>query len=359
MKRIILAIAAITAIAACTKSEVTYEAPGEIGFNVVAGNITKAPVTGEELPDELNLYVNAYVQDAEIPTAPDYINNGEFVKRTDRVDGKKVWGGKDVSYYWPNEQKLHFSGFSKSGTYDSASYVPSTGVLTITNYAPGNGTALGSNDLMWFPSTSHSKPAGYGKEDGSFPAYVPVNMYHTCSWITFRIQGDATTGKTGSSYAITSLKINVIDLVADVTCTGDGTDLANQVEWSDNQDQTGEYQVTVNGGSVSLAETYESDTIKNPKNVETGETGTSGGNVVVIPQIPGTINITWTYTSPAHQTVNDSATGLSLKLNDDNSLEWEPGKHYIYTITLKANEILIAPTPVDWTDPLDKNITVE
>lgn len=373
MKRIILAIAAITAIAACTKSEVTYEAPGEIGFNVVAGNITKAPATGTAMPEGLNMYVNAYVHaDADpntvgtqFPDAPDYINNGEFKFReavTDDDKTIKLWGGEKQSYYWPNEQKLHFSGFSKSGnaTDANASYSPETDILTINGYEPGKETGLGANDLMWFPSTIHSKSAGYGKEGGSFPAYVPVKMYHTCSWLTFRIQGDKTTGKTGSSYAITSLKINGIDLVADVTCTGNGTDLVNQVKWSVDQNPKGEYQVTVNGGSVSLAGTFESDSKKNPKNVETGVTGTSGGNVVVIPQIPGTIDITWTYESSAVQPVNDSAKGLSLKLNDNNTLAWEPGKHYVYTITLNANEILIAPTPVDWSNPpTEGNVTVE
>lgn len=377
MKRIILAIAAITAIAACTKSEVTYEAPGEIGFNVVAGNITKAPATGTAMPVGLNMYVNAYVHaDAnpeedgiQFPDAPDYINNGEFTKKTNQVKSTNVWGGVVTPYYWPNEQKLHFSGYSKSGNFlsveagqptPSASYQPSTDKLTITNYTPGESTGLGANDLMWFPSTIHSKPLGYGKEEGKFPDYVEVKMYHTCSWLTFRIQGDKTTGKTGSSYAITSLKINGIDLVADVTCTGNGTDLVNQVKWSVDQNPKGEYQVTVNGGSVSLAETFESESKKNPKNVETGVTGTSGGNVVVIPQIPGTIDITWTYESSAVQPVNDSAKGLSLKLNDNNTLAWEPGKHYVYTITLNANEILIAPTPVDWSNPpTEGNVTVE
>lgn len=390
MKRIILAIAAITAIAACTKSEVTYEAPGEIGFNVVAGNITKAPATGTAMPD-LNMYVNAYVHaDAnpeedgtQFPDAPDYINNGEFTKKTNQVKSTNVWGGVVTPYYWPNEQKLHFSGYSKSGNFlsvetgqhtPSASYQPSADKLTITNYTPGESTGLGANDLMWFPSTIHSKPLGYGKEEGKFPDYVEVKMYHTCSWLTFMVQGDETTGGTNSTYKITSLKINGIDLTANVTCTGANASslsaetLKNYVVWTTDEKPTGEYEVAVPEGGIELKSTCvklndASTPTWSPKNVEKNNTKNNEGNVVVIPQVPGKIDIEWTYKSSTNADITDSATGLDLKLSKDDGISnvqsWEPGKHYIYTITLKANEILIAPTPVTWTDQTGGSVTVE
>ena len=96
-----------------------------------------------------------------------------------------------------------------------------------------------------------------------------------------------------------------------------------------------------------------------PKNIEKNNTKDDEGNVVVIPQTPGTIDITWTYESAAGAVVTDSATDLDLKLAADNTQSWEPGKHYIYTITLKANEILIAPTPIPWTDGTGGTVTVE
>ena len=357
MKKIAI-ILAVAALAACTKSEVKYDAPAEIGFNVVAGNITKTPVDGNVYPTALNMYVNAYVNADTTPTTPDYINNGEFAHRTAQVENNEVWGGV-TPYYWPNEQTLHFSGYSKSGSFTSAAYNPSTDKLTISGYAPGVGTAEGANDLMWFPSTKYTAATGYGKAT----KYVPVNMYHTCSWITFMVQGDVTTGSSTSTYKITSLKMNGIDLTADVVCTGNNAlaqnTLSTYVVCSNNETQEESYAVTVATDGVALASTYTSESSKTPKNLETNETTTTGGNVVVIPQTPGTIDLAWTYSSAANQTVNDSATGLSLKLNEDNTLDWEPGKHYVYTITIKANEILIAPTPVDWTDDTNHNVTVE
>lgn len=357
MKKIVCTLLAVAALAACTKSEVNYEAPAEIGFKAVAGNITKAPVDGNVYPTTLNMYVNAYVHAGTVPTTPDYINNGEFTHKNN-VHDTEVWGGV-TPYYWPNEQTLHFSGFSKSGGFTSASYNPSTDALSITNYAPGVGTAEGANDLMWFPSTKHTAATGYGKAT----KYVPVNMYHTCSWITFMVQGDATTGSSASTYKITSLTMNGLDLTADVVCNGDAAlaqnTLPTYVVWSNNTTQTESYGVTVANGGVALASTYTSESSKAPKNLETNATTTTGGNIVVIPQKPGTIDLAWTYSSSTAAQISDSATGLSLKLNDDNTLNWEPGKHYVYTITIKANEILIAPTPVDWVDNGDKTVTVE
>ena len=100
-------------------------------------------------------------------------------------------------------------------------------------------------------------------------------------------------------------------------------------------------------------------------NVETNDATTSG-NVVVIPQKPGNLELTYTYNSKADQTITEvfsieNGNAPSLKLTDDAEDDdniWEPGKHYIYTVTIKANEILVAPTPVDWTDE-NYSITVE
>ena len=75
--------------------------------------------------------------------------------------------------------------------------------------------------------------------------------------------------------------------------------------------------------------------------------------------------MTYTYESSTKNTITEKIEGdkaLDLKITTDatdSGNKWEPGKHYIYTITIKANEILIAPTPVDWTDSTVPPITVE
>jgi hypothetical protein len=360
MKKIFFSIVALAALAACSKSEVAYEPTGEIAFMAVAGNITKAPVDGDEYPTTLDLYVNAFTSAAT--DAPNYFTDIQFKHKENNK-----WGGVP-SQYWPNETPLYFSGYSKSGTFTSASYVPSDDKLTINGYKPGEGTDLGANDLMWFPKTTE-----YTRETGKNG--VTANMYHTCSWITFVIQGDATTGSSTSSYKITSLTMNKLDLTADVVCTGDANltqnTLSDYVDWTSNEDQEEKYNVSVST-NATLASTYVAENNTAPKNIETGvadnaETSSIneanvGGNIVVIPQKPGSIDIAWTYKSTTNADIPDSATGLSLKLttneNDVNNV-WEPGKHYVYTITITANEILIAPAPVDWVPGTPGNVTVE
>lgn len=395
MKKFIYILIAITLLS-CTKSEVAYEPTHEIGFTAAAGNITKAVVSGDVYPTDLNMYINSYVHSTDVPTTPDYIENGEFTylnpygahsgdnNASPTEKNTNVWGGgssKDDRhpYHWPNTRTLHFSGYSKSGNVGAtsnaatASYDPSTDKLTITGYNPGTG----NNDLMWFPSTKYTNGNGYDKNT----KYVPVNMYHTCSWITFMVQGDQTTGGENSTYKITSLTMNGVDMTGDVVCTGSASlsqsDLSTYIVWSENDTQTGDnttYNVTLPSGGVELKATCQGNYIT-PKNIETGEVRnepdrpdvnnvTRKGNIIVIPQKPGSIDITWTYETSTGVTMSDSATGLSLSLGKEtvNSVEvekpWQPGKHYIYTITIKANEIVIAPTPVTWTEG-NWNVTVE
>lgn len=361
MKKIIFSLLAAAALAACTKTDVTYDAPAEIGFNVVGGNITKAVVDGTTFPTTLNMYIFAETTDNTAAT-PDYINNGEFTY-VNAIDNTNVWGGGTSStsrnpYYWPNVMMLHFAGYSKSGNA-TGTYSCTEGKLTINDYAPGTGTGAGVNDLMWFPTTKLLAPNGYGKTT----KYVPVNMYHTCSWITFLVKGDDVTGKSGSPYKVTGLTINGIDQTADVVCsataaTADGTTTVTpSILWSDNTTQTADYTVPFKtSGGVTLS--------TSAINVETDDATTTSGNVVVIPQTPGKLTLTYTYKSSTGSDITETVSGLDLALakatdgTTDGLTQWEPGKHYIYTITIKANEILVAPTPVDWTDS-NWTVTVE
>ena len=349
MKRIVLAITAVAALAACTKSEVAYEAPAEIGFNIVAGNMTKAVVDGKTYPTDLNMFIYAWTETSTAADA-DYIANGEFQYRK-AIEGTNVWGGK-TPYYWPNVNKLYFAGYSASGNASAnAAYDCLDDVLTISNYTPG---MSGANDLMWFPKTTQS----YGKGTD----YVPVNMYHTCAWITFLVKGDEVTSNTTNPYTITSLKMTEVDQTATVACSNATTP---KINWTGNTDKTGDaanYNVTIKNNSIALTQTA--------KDVETDAAyaaaeGTTASNIVVIPQVPGKLTLTYTYKSSTNAVITETVENLDLALAVDAdatdgvaATPWEAGKHYIYTITIKANEILIAPTPVDWTDG-NFNVTVE
>ena len=342
MKKIFISLLAVAALAACTKSEVAYEAPGEIGFNVVAGNITKTAVDGNVYPVNLNMYVFAQTTDNTAPTA-DYINKGEFKYKQD-VESTKCWGGANQAYYWPNTKNLHFAGYSKSGNVASATvaYDCTADKLTISSYTPGTGT---DNDLMYFPSTKTKQADGYF---GKTTDFVPVDMYHTCAWLSFYVKGDIVTGAAGTTYKVTDITITGVDDKADLTCTG------TTISWANNT-ATDATASVLTSGSVGLS-------------TEAKIAETTAGSTVLIPQTPGKLSLTYTYNSSTGSLITETVSGLDLALEsvvkdaDDTDevtrTPWEPGKHYIYTITIKANEILIAPTPVDWTDG-NFNVTVE
>ena len=356
MKRIVSAIVAVAALAACTKSEVQYEPAGEIGFNVVAGNLTKAVVDGNKYQTALNMFIYAWTN-GHSQSTPDYISNGEF-KYKGNVTGTDVWSGTPDPYYWPNVKTLHFAGYSDSGNINETNgakptFDCSTGTLTITGYNPGTATGEGANDLMWFPGTNLKTPDGYGKST----SFVSVDMYHTCAWITFLVKGDAVTGGT-TPYTVTEMHISGIDLTADVACSAtiSGTTVTPSINWTNNSSDTDTYTVPVNSGGIKLQNEVAT-------NVETQKQSTTLGNIVVIPQTPGKLSLTYTYKSPNNVEIIETVKDLDLALAKDNSEAtgpntWEPGKHYIYTITIKTNEILIAPKPVDWTDE-NYNVTVE
>ena len=375
MKKIFISLLAVAALAACTKSEVAYEAPAEIGFNIVAGNMTKAAVDGTTFPTNLNMYIYANTIGNTTSADADYFAKAEFTClgaynsiNTGSSDTKAVWGGGSSSsnrnpYYWPNVNKLHFAGFSKSGNVKDATvaYDCAANTLSITGYTPtGN-----DNDLMWFPSTEFANSSGYGKNT----TYVPVTMYHACAWITFLVQGDAVTGKSGSTYKVTSMNIAKLDQTADVVCTGSNPITTGSMVWTNNEgtgtplvktDNLGSFLYT---GGVSIANTVTvNGSETTTSNVETAAAGYTSGNIIVIPQLPGVLELTYTYTSPANKTVTDvysvaSNNALSLSLGEN--VKWEPGKHYVYTITIGANEILIAPTANEWTPDTNHGVTVQ
>ena len=370
MKKIIYILTAATLIS-CTKNEVAYEPTHEIGFTAVAGNITKAVVDGTTYPTDLNMYVFAWTTDygdAATEISPNYINKGEFKYKgayqtvtgdSESDKNPNVWGGLSQSYYWPNTHNLHFAGFSKSGNVANLatiSYNCHTEALSIGNYSPGN---EGANDLMWFGSTEGKKADGYDKNT----PYVPVDMYHTCSWITFIVKGESAT----KDYKVTEMKMINIDQTATVTCDPSPENSDPTIKWTGNTDKENNennhtnYAITLPSGGITIGTTG--------VNVETNddktETKTTGGNIVVIPQVPGKLCLTYTYKSSTGAEITEKIEGdkaLDLKITTnatDSGNKWEPGKHYIYTITIKANEILIAPTPVDWTDSTVPPITVE
>ena len=337
MKKIIISMMAVAALAACSKSEVEYEAAGEISFAPVSKLNTKAAVITTDYPDALNMYVFANAGEATdaLPAGYDepYFANAEFSQNGHDED---VFGGV-TPYYWPNVKKLIFSGYSKSGNvadltpkyeYDA---IAATWVIDMEGYVPSKGTAdLGNNDLMWFPTTAQS----YGKPaDAEFT--VEVEMKHACSWVTINVQGDATTGKDGTTWKINDLTINDLAQKGDVI-------LGQTAAWTPSA-TTAPFEVFK--GEKALTTAY------------VDYTKLSYTDLILVPQDTKTLTITYQFVSQEGLDPIQEVKTIDLTYTNDEG--WKPGVHYTYNITIGTQEILIEPTVKEWVPVTAPNVVLQ
>lgn len=343
MKKIFFSLVALAAIAACSKSEVEYEQGVAISFAPVAQNVTKS-VAGvgtdgydSTFPTTQDLYIfaNAQEQDAngvlsQAWNTP-YLVNAQFI--AGRLDNGLYEGAE--ACYWPNIKSLKFAGYSEACNTEALAFsqTPPTmdftnNKLVITGYVQNNAnnTGVGTNDLMWFPCDNNP----YTKANGT----VPATMKHACSWITIKVVGDDVTG---NNWKLHELKINGLYHTGTATCG------ATEATWVVSGDASSE-KVFENEGGVAIAE----GTAVAMENVS--------NNMVVIPQVPTTLDVTYSFTAQSGQTIKEIKKDMTLKYDGDN--KWLSGKHYTYTITITATEILIAPTVEEWLNGPGVNHTI-
>ena len=365
MKRLVIAALAIGAMAACTKSNVQYEQPGEISLQPVTQKDTKAAVDGNEYPttESFNVWAWWGDYDAATPlasftttTPTPYIAEGTFVHK----ETANSWGGQ-TPYYWPTKGSLVFAGYSPAsanvegtdfeyyltahGTEGQAGYVaPNT--LLITNYIQSNNIAA-TKDLMWFDVTDNS-------HNNNGTAGVPVTFKHALSWLTFKFNLQNTNQTAEKRWTITGVKLTGIENKGSFTAVKDGT---TPTTWTDpvkSKDEERVDEISVFSGSYTVAYVDGGTVLPNTDVVFEG-TNVLNNAVLVIPQscATGDAKLVITYKMKTYvDGVDPIDQEVTLPLNGSQITDnkWLPGKHYIYTITFGANEILIAPTVQDWDD---------
>ena len=325
MKKFFFSILAVGALVACTKSEVKFDDASAIAFAPVASTITKAAINTNTFPKDRDFQVWAfYCKDAPVqtPTVPEYNNyTTKYIEHktfTRRVNSN-AWGGKESSYYWPNNGSLVFAGYSApmvlNPTYDL-----SKDKLSISGYTqPAIDEAY--TELLWFGR-------GDSYNNKAIKENVKVVFQHALSWITLKFQGKGMTADVSNQWLIKKVVINDVSMTGNVECVGDNAtwkDWSNECDLIVYENNTG-HQLTAS--AVTL------------ENVARG--------TLVIPQTPTTATITYTCLTPAGETITEEVVA-ELKL-DGNATSWENNKHYTYTITFSATEILIEPSVVDWTE---------
>ena len=145
MKKLFISILAVAAAVACTKTNVDFEQPAEIGFAPVASMSSKAAIADGIYPAAQPIGIWSNYDGTIEPTVGEtdktldyennfqtaYLNNVKFESKS--VNSATVWGGA-TPYYWPTNGSLVFAGYSiqeGKGVNTKATYNFSTDVMTI------------------------------------------------------------------------------------------------------------------------------------------------------------------------------------------------------------------------------------
>ena len=366
MKRLVLAALAIGAMAACTKSNVQLEQPGEISFQPVARKATKAAVDGTYYPTDEAYNFNVwawwgeYDAESNFTVKTPYIEEGTFMARNNIS-----WGGV-TPYYWPTKGSLVFAGYSPSSATGTFTYDIADKIFKVENFIQSNNIAE-AKDLMWFDVTD--QPYDQKRTDGKG---VPVQFQHALSWLTFKF--NLLSAATEQRWTITNVTLKGIENQGTFTAVKSGNCLW-EIDYVNNIDDNIDDIIVCNDGNYLVKYTDEG-TVLPGTDVFNQVKQVMDRAVLVIPQscAPGTPAVDGTPAKPAAAELEItynlktyvgegvlSGQTVTLPLNgtqiSDNM--WLPGKHYIYTITFGGNEILIAPSVTDWTDETVENIPVQ
>ena len=333
MKKIFLALAAVAALASCSKSEATYDdVQMEISLAPVTKNITKAMVNTNTFPNESfnvwawykQLPAGTSIADWQTNTTDNqwYIVEKTFAKKAGQTD----WSGLTASYYWPKLGSLLFAGYYPSSLEGNVSYEfantnkGGANVMTFSGIWQSNvyaGSQKHEEDIMYFNMTEKSTAAGP----------VSVVFKHALSWITVNVKKEKDAPKI------------VIDEIKFTKVNDKGTGTVN------NSVENGEI-VWETVGNVDAETVF-------AENLELNTAGTKLPEPLFIPQtIKGNLVIRYTiYSSDSEyftETYTAPLAGFEVRGNYIN--KWAPAKHYTYNISIGTSEIFIKPEVATWDD---------
>ena len=325
-KSLILALGAI-ALVACTKTSVSYEQTGEIGFApVVRKNSTKAAVEGATFPNQ-NIKVYGYY-DNSMPVGSSYAPGKFSVEYLPGVDFAKkgaTWAGATTSYYWPKTGSMLFAGYSPVDF----------GIDKVTFSLANNKFSVAELEQPEFSATKDLLYAGRGTS--VLGGTVDMVFSHALSWVTVKANAAA-------ANQIKITKIKFVGLAANGSSDG-------LPEWT----TTGTKKITVFAPTSAFAVP-----------ASTPGTGTLVENNencgLVFPQTladAAAIEVSYEMNNGANQWFAQDKFVQKLNLlksGADTINKWEAGKHYTYIINFSAigepgseNEIKINPSITNWT----------
>ena len=323
-KSLIIALGAI-ALVACTKTSVSYEQTGEIGFApVVRKNSTKAAVQGAvqgtTFPEQ-NIKVFGYY-DNSMPVGSAYKDGNfavEYLPGVEFAKNGEIWAGaNDNHYYWPKTGSMLFAGYSPVD-FDGVTFTLASNTFSV--------------DTLVQPDFSDTKDLLYaGYTTSVLGGTVQMKFSHALSWVTVKAKAAA-----AKEIKITNIKF--VGLAAKGYSAG-------LPEWSVKEARdlnvfapTSAFDVPAD---TTLVESHKNCGLVFPQTLTDAEI------VVSYEMYNGAGK--WFAQAPFVQKLN------LLKSGANTIDKWEAGKHYTYIINFStieggpdsSNEITIKPSITDW-----------
>lgn len=284
---------------ACEKAEVAQQ---PISFAPVASKATKAIIEGTTYPADVPFVVSAFY-------------NGTTTYFQQLTATKAVMGWEtNPSEYWPLQGSLIFQAYSPA----------SAGLSLSRNGASISGYTITTPEQM---TTDLCCATTTVNDCNLHPDVVPLVFSHKLSQVVVRVKAEAdySTPDNTVSLALTSLSLSGISSVGDLQ---DGT-------WA-NLRGSHSYSLLSEDRSLSYDDTQDIS------------------RIVLLPQ-PLSNDAVLEVGCRIVQTVSGTEYSLdnppvSIPLNHT-LIQWEPGKKYIYTLTVGMNNLItFTASTVDWTD---------
>lgn len=331
-KSLIIALGAF-ALVACTKTSVSYEQTGEIGFApVVRKNSTKAAVTNTTFPAKWSIKVFGYYDNSKDKNSSyadgsftvDYLPGVEFSKK----EGATQWTGLENPYYWPKTGSMLFAGFAPGN------FKPTSDYTGVTHNKGNNTFSVPEFEQPDFSATKDLLYAGY--QTSVLGETVTMAFSHALSWITVKAAADKDN----------QIKITKIEFVG-LAKNGKSTTLPTW-EVSADKKALDVFTSTTGHPVKKVTDANQAETIETNKDggLVFPQTLTNDAMIVVSYEMNNGAG-TFVAQSPFSKQLNE------LKSGAEPISKWEAGKHYIYIINfgatdLETNEIKISPVVKTW-----------
>lgn len=370
-KYFIIAVAAVVALAACTKNnpdDAVYQQNRVINFNTVAGLATKAPISGTTYSynaPAFGVFASYLEKDktwaANKVTATRYMDDVEVSFN----DTKDIWAPAST-YYWPLEGSLSFIAYSPKAAA-TAAFAEATGTLTLTGFTV-NSTVAEQVDLLYssvnadrtmnesyYTDATNSKNSENAEGDKG----VNIKFKHALSQVIFKAKTADDVYDAGMSFKVNTITVNAASTADNMTVINpaDGDAAATITTWTNpktNADFAVRSEDFPNATVATGAANFLGKTLSDP----------IGDALLMIPVTAfagtdPTVTIKYTlYRLSDALPMGSKTVTIHFEDIDDVVTNWQAGKKYVYNLTIDLQKIYFNPTITDWVDGGSQNADV-